>query len=151
VIKVTARTEIGVPAAELFDYVADFSNNPDWQSGIQSTEWTSPPPIGVGSTYRQQIEYRDITTTYAVTAFEPGRSITSESQEGATIPTSVTRTVEPLGESHSRITVVLIGRPGGLRRLIKPFLVRMVRESVQSDYRRLKRLKETPSEGTEED
>ncbi len=147
-ISITVRTEIDVPAAAAFEFVADFSNNPAWQSGIQSTEWTSPPPLGVGSTYDQQIRYRNIVTSYEITALEPGRWITTESREGATIPTAVTRTVDPLGDSRCRITVDLEGRPRGFRRLVKPLLVKMVRDSVETDYRRLKRLLE---EGEEED
>ena len=141
-IKLTVKTEIDMPAPAAFDYVADFSNNAAWQSGIQSTEWTSSPPIQVGSSYDQQMEYRDLVTHYEITALEPGRSITTESRGGATIPTVVTRTVVPVGESRCRITVDLGGKPRGLRRFIRPFLVKMVRDSVESDYRRLKRLLE---------
>ena len=141
-INVAFSTEIAVPASEAFAYVADFSKNPTWQSGIQSTEWTSPPPVRVGSTYQQQLDYRNIVTTYEITALEPGRSIITESREGATIPTAVTRTVEPLGEARCRVTVDLVGRPRGFRWLVKPLVVRMVRKSVEGDYRRLKRLLE---------
>lgn len=141
-INLTNRTEIDVPAATLFAYVADFSNNPAWQSGIRSTDWTSSPPIRAGSTYDQHTYYPDTVTSYEIIAMEPGRSITTESRAGATMPTTVTRTVDPLSESRCRVTVDLTARPRGFRRLIKPLLVRMVRKSIEADYRRLKRLLE---------
>ena len=138
-INVTIRTEIDVPAAEAFDYVADFSNNESWQSGIQSTAWTSAPPIRVGSTYDQRLDNKDTVTSYEISAIEPGYSITAESREGATFPVTVTRTVVPLSATRCRITVDLVGYPRGLRRLVKPLVVKVVRDSIEADYRRLKR------------
>jgi uncharacterized membrane protein len=138
-INVTIRTEIDVPAAEAFAYVADFSNNEAWQSGIQSTTWTSAPPIRVGSTYEQRLERRDTVSSYEIAAIEPGYSITAESREGATFPVAVTRTVVPLSDTRCRITVDLIGHPRGFRRLVKPLVVKVVRDSIEADYRRLKR------------
>ena len=138
-IKVTVKTEINVPAAEASAYVFDFSRNVEWQSGIASTEWTTGPPIRVGSTYRQVADFRDMETIYEVTALEPGRSITTESRRGATFPVTVTRTVDTLGESRCRITVDLIGHPRGFRRLVQPYVAKVIHKSVAADYRRLKR------------
>lgn len=145
-INVTVRTEINVPAVSAFAYVADFSNNAAWQSDIQSTDWTSPPPIQVGSTYDQITENRGIVTGYEITDIKPGHSVTTESRRGGTFPIRVTRTVVPLGESRPRITVDLVGRPQGFRHIIKPLLVKVVRDSIESDYRRLKRLLEKVDE-----
>lgn len=50
-IEVLASADVAVPAPELFAYVADMSNNPEWQQGQVACTWTSPPPVGVGSTY----------------------------------------------------------------------------------------------------
>lgn len=149
-IEMTIRTEIDVPAEEAFIYVTDFSNNAEWQSGIQSTDWTSPPPIRVGSTYEQLADYKDTLTGYEITAIEPGRSITTESREGATFPITVTRRVDSLGECRCRITVDLVGHPRGWRMLVKPLVVKMVRKSIEADYRRLKRMLEADPEEAED-
>lgn len=141
-INITIRTEVNIPAPAAYAYIADFSNNAAWQSGIESTEWSSPPPIRIGSTYDQVAEYKHTATRYEITAIDPGRSITAESRAGATIPITVTRTVVPLGEARCRVTVDLIGHPRGFRRLAKPFVAKVVRDSIESDYRRLKRLLE---------
>lgn len=149
-INVVIKTEIDVPAAEAFAYVADFSNNVEWQSGIQSTTWTSPPPIRVGSTYDQHADYKDTVTRYEITAIEPGHAITAASRQGATFPITVTRTVDSLGESRCRITVDLVGHPQGWRRFAKPLVVKMVRKSIDADYRRLKRMLEPDLEEDED-
>lgn len=146
-INVTIRTEIDVPAAQAFAYVADFSNNEHWQTGIQSTSWTSAPPIRVGSTYDQRLDRKDTVTSYEITAIEPGKSITAESREGATFPVTVTRTVVPLSNTRCRIIVDVIGHPRGLRRLVKPLVARVVRDSIEADYSRLKRQLESADEG----
>jgi uncharacterized membrane protein len=148
VITVTVRIEIDVPAEDGFAYVSDFSKNVEWQSGITSTDWISNPPIRVGSTYRQVAEYKDTETIYEVTSIEPGRSITTESRQGATFPVTVTRTVDSLGESRCRITVDLIGHPRGFRRIMQPYVERVVRKSVEADYRRLKRHLESDDQDT---
>lgn len=141
--KITVSTELAVPAATALEYISDFANNPAWQSGVASTEWTSEPPLRVGSTYDQQMEYKDLVTSYVVVAIDPGRAITTESEAGATIPTRVTRTVRLLNETRCRITVDLVGEPRGLRRLTKPLLTRLIRRSVAADYQRLRRLLES--------
>jgi len=33
------------------------TRNPDWQSGMTTCEWTSPAPVGVGSTYEQRARF----------------------------------------------------------------------------------------------
>ncbi len=40
------------PVDEVYDYVADFRNLPEWDPGIVSSEQTSGSGIEVGSTYR---------------------------------------------------------------------------------------------------
>ena len=103
-IKVSTSLEIEAPAQDVFSYVSDFTKNSEWQSGVESTVWTSPPPLRVGSAYDQIIEYQGLVTSYTVTAIDEGRSITAESLAGATIPTTVTRSVRPLNEGRCRVT-----------------------------------------------
>lgn len=145
-IRITTSIEVEAPADRVYSYMSDFTNNAAWQSGVESTEWTSAPPLRVGSTYDQTMEYKAIVTSYEITAIDPGLSITTESETGATIPTTVSRTVRSLHENRCRVTVDLVGRPRGLRRLSKPLLAGAVRKSVEADYRRLKRLLESAPE-----
>ena len=134
----TVTTRIPASAEAVFDYLVDFSNNKEWQSGIDSIEWTSPPPIQVGSTYRQKMTYKGVVTLYEVTALRPGSAITVKSQPGAAIPTTVTRTVQKLDASNCRVSVDVVGELKGLRRITTPLLRRTVRRSIEADYKRLK-------------
>jgi uncharacterized membrane protein len=136
--------EIGKPANEVFDVVADFARNPEWQGGMRSATWTSEPPVRIGSTYEQVARFlgRDVETTFEVVGYEPGRSITIESR-ASSFPIRVTRAVEPLTETTSRVTAEVSGEPGRFFRLFGPFLARIAERSVRRDYRRLRDLLES--------
>jgi hypothetical protein len=44
---------IALPADEVFAFLADLSNIPQWNYAIACTVQTSPGPAGVGAAYRQ--------------------------------------------------------------------------------------------------
>lgn len=137
-IEVTATADVAVPAADLFAFVADMPNNPRWQRGQESCEWTSPPPVGVGSTYDQRARFlgREIVSSFEVVAFEPGRLIRIRTVGGG-MPMDITREVEPLGDGRSRVHATVRGGPTGAARLLDPLTRRMVQRSVRADYERL--------------
>lgn len=123
------------PAGEVFDFIADFENSPSWQGGMVACRWTSDTRLEVGSTYDQEARFlgRPILTSFVVTAYEPGRSISIESTK-STFPIQVTRSVEP-AEGGCRVTAHVRGQPTGLLKLFSG----MVPRSVAKDYAELKR------------
>ncbi len=140
----SASVEIERPAEAVFDYIANMELNTTWQAGMRECRFTSDPPIAVGSAYEQVASFmgRAIRSSFLVTAFEPGRSITIETLE-STFPIKVTRTVEPLSETRSRATATIEGAPSGIMGLLAPLMKRMAQRSVRGDYRRLKSLLES--------
>jgi uncharacterized membrane protein len=140
-VDLSAEQTIARPADEVFAFVADAANNPAWQQGMRSCTWTSPPPIGVGSTYRQEAAFlgRAVVTEFEVVAHEPGRSITIRSTSGP-FPIRVRRSVEPIDAGTSRVSAAISGDPGGFFRLARPIVQRLAQRSVTADYRRLKSL-----------
>lgn len=138
-IEVNVSTEVGVAAETAFAYLVDVTNNPEWQSGVEKTEWTSPRPGWLGATYDQTLEYKNMVISYRLAAVGPGRSMVVESGHGASVPNTVTRTVEILSEDRCRISVHLTGELGGWQKLAKPLVTRAIRRSIESDYRQLKR------------
>ena len=83
-MRMSAEREISRPAEDVFAFVSDSSNNPRWQKGQQSCQWTSAPPIGVGSTYEQEARFlgRTLLNRFEVIEHDPGRSITIRSGRG---------------------------------------------------------------------
>lgn len=133
------------PAGEVFEFFSDAANNPKWQKGMVSCDWTSPPPIGVGSTYRQRARFmgRDIVSVFAVTAYEPGRTIEINTIE-STFPIRVVRTVDPIDEGTCRVSADVSGGPDrGLMKLLTPLIRNRAQRSVDADYDRLVALLES--------
>lgn len=142
-MRLSVDCEIGRPADEVFAFVSDASNNPRWQKGQRSCEWTSPLPIRAGSTYEQRARFlgRTVTNRFEVTEYEPGHAITIASTEGS-FPITVRRSVEPLDGTRTRVRAEIEGEPGGFFRIVGPVLRRLAQRSVDADYARLKRLLE---------
>ncbi|HEX6255615.1 MAG TPA: SRPBCC family protein [Euzebyales bacterium] len=140
-MELSATQTINKPADEVFAFVADATNNPRWQRGMRQCAWTSPPPIGVGSTYRQEARFlgRDVVTEFEVVDHDPGRSITIRSTSGP-FPIRVHRAVKPVDASTSQVSAAISGDPGGFFRLARPLVQRLAQRSVTADYRRLKAL-----------
>ena len=146
-IRTSTSVEIDRPAAEVFAFVSEFPNNPKWQRGMRSCQWTSDPPLRVGSTYDQQARFlgKDVVNSFEVTAYEPGRRV-SFASTGGSFPIAVTRTVEPLGPDRSRFTESVEGEAKGFYRIGEPILRVLVKVSIQRDFPHLKRLLEGPPE-----
>jgi uncharacterized membrane protein len=53
-LKIEVDMFIKRPSQEVFDYISNFENNPKWQGGMVSAEFTSDAPLQVGSTYVQE-------------------------------------------------------------------------------------------------
>ena len=141
-----ADIEIERPAGEVFDYIANFENNPEWQDGMQTAAYITDPPHGKGSEYEQTAKFmgRSVETRFEITDFQPGKSVTIESRE-STFPIKVTRTVEPLGPSRTRVRAEISGGPGGLMRIFAPLAGRLAQHSINADYQRLKEKLESGS------
>lgn len=144
-MELTATRSIARPADEVFAFFSDAANNPKWQSGMVSCEWTSDPPIGVGSTYRQRARFmgRDIVSSFVVTGFEPGRRIVFETTE-STFPIKVDRTVEELDAATCEVSALITGGPDrGVLKLLTPLMRGRAQKSVDDDYDRLVQLLES--------
>ncbi|MCP4872585.1 MAG: hypothetical protein GY898_28170 [Proteobacteria bacterium] len=142
-MKVTIRQPIKRPAAEVFEYLADASNNPKWQKGMVACTWEGDGPIAVGSRYRQEAQMmgKPIVSLFEVTALEPGRSVSIATIE-STFPIQVTRSVEETPDGCVAQADVS-GEPGGCFALLGPLMGPMLRSAVTKDYKRLASLLES--------
>jgi uncharacterized membrane protein len=142
-IKVETSVSINRPSDEVFAYIANFENNPEWQSGMQSAHFTTDGPLQIGSTYEQVAKFfgRPVISTFEVIAYEPGRMIKATSTSGS-FPITFTRMVTSL-ENGTHVTAIIEGDASGFFKLAEPLLKRMVQRSVDGDYTNLKQILES--------
>ena len=141
---VQIEVDVNRPAAQVFAFLEEVTNNTKWLKGMRSCAWTTDPPVGVGSRYEQVAHFlgKEIRTSFEVTVHEPGRVVTIESREGSSFPLRVTRTVDPLSEARSRVVEIVESDPSGFYRVLQPMLRLMVTRNIRRDYKALKALLE---------
>lgn len=138
-IKINVSNTIQAPHDRVFSYISNFENNPKWQGGMVEARFTSEGPIGVGSTYEQVAKFlgKEITTTFKVVEYVENRKIKIESIK-STFPITVTRTVEPHKEG-TLVTAIVEGDASKTFKVAQPLMKMMVKKSVKSDYKNLKK------------
>lgn len=143
-IEVSASVAIDRSAADVFEFLADMSNNTKWQKGMRACTWTSEPPLRVGSTYDQEASFlgKKIVSSFEVVELEPSERIRIRTTRG-TMPIDVTRSVEAHGDGSCIVSAVVRGDSSKVFRVAEPLMRTMVERSVRADYRRLKELLET--------
>jgi uncharacterized membrane protein len=142
-LKVETTVQIDRPSEEVFAYLSNFENNPEWQSGQLQAKFTSDGPLRVGSTYDQvaKVLGRRVVSTFKVIEFESDRMVKASSTSGS-FPITFTRMVEP-DDEVTKVTAIIEGDAGGFFKLAEPLLKVMVKNSVDADYRNLKRIMES--------
>ena len=130
------------PIEEVFAFVADYSNNVKWQSGVISAEFTSPGPVGVGTTFKYDAEFmgRKLETTGELTAYDPPKMIAWKSTSGP-FPMSGSTKFESV-EGGTLVTDTIEAEPGGFFKLAGPLLVKQIQGQTEKDMRKLKELLE---------
>jgi uncharacterized protein YndB with AHSA1/START domain len=122
---------INRPASEVYDYLADGTNNPQWRSGVLEISRTSAE-TGAGATYRQVLSGpggRRIDGDYRVTEYEPPRRLGFEVTAGPVRPTGVFEITER-GAGASQVRFALEVRPRGLMILMTPIIAATARREV---------------------
>ncbi len=140
-IEVPVAIEVDLDPVSVFAYWAEWSNNPEWQKGMERCEWTSEPPLRLGSTYDQHARFlgRPIVSSFEVVEFEPDRLVRIRTTK-STLPLDITRRVEPGKSGGTVLNALIKGEPAGLMKLFNGLTARMVRSNVEADYARLKEL-----------
>jgi uncharacterized protein YndB with AHSA1/START domain len=143
----TASKEITIerPIDEVFAFVSDARNRPQWDEGVESEELTSPEPIGVGSTVRTTMRSRGgkRQMEWRITEHAPPAHQRIESTAG---PFPMTLTYDLADrDGATSVAFALTGTPGGVTRLLQPIFARITQANLDKGFPRLKRLLETGS------
>ncbi|MGY1742911.1 MULTISPECIES: SRPBCC family protein [unclassified Blastococcus] len=142
-VDVRTETVIARPVAEVAAYAADPSRATEWYANIDSVEWRTEPPVGVGSRMDFVARFlgRRMAYTYEVTDLVPGERLVMRTAQGP-FPMETTYTWEAVDDGHTRMTLRNRGRPRGFSRWVAPVMASAVRRANRADLVRLRALLE---------
>jgi hypothetical protein len=87
---------------------------------------------------------RRVDSTFEVVEYSPGGMVKAKSISGS-FPITFTRSVEAARGGGTKVTAIVEGDATGFVRIAGPILSWMVKRSIESDYRNLKRILEKQS------
>lgn len=142
-VKSAESVVIARTAAEVFQYVADLRNEPNWHVDIAAVPPETDPVPVVGKTYALKFKPFMGHTDGAFTALEvePGTHVKYRADFAGLQP-QITYTVESAGEG-ARFTRGVEMRPSGLKILMTPMMAFMVPRRNKVFIQNLKRALES--------
>jgi len=122
---------------EVFEFLANPVNDPQWRSGVLDLKQTSG--VGVGARYAQTVKGpggKHISADIEITEFELGRAIAFQTVTGPVRPRG--RYLLTPADGGTRVRFELEAEVGGLKRLMAP----MVQKTMNAEVGQLDRLKQ---------
>jgi uncharacterized membrane protein len=136
--------EIDRPAEEVFAYLDQVDRHNEWQGSLVSTAIKTDGPVRVGT---RVVERRHVPGgardfPFEITEHDPARKISFRGTTGLIRPVG-TYTVDPLGESSSRMSSELDLEGHGIGKLFAPLALRQAAKQVPVDQEKFKELLES--------
>ena len=138
-VDVLTEIEIERPRSEVAEYAAEPNHAPEWYENIESVEWQTPRPLGVGSRIEFKARFlgRELTYTYEVRELAEGERLVMSTDEGPfPMETTYTWSDPPSGGTH--MTLRNRGMPSAFSRVASPLMTVAMRRANRKDLRRLK-------------
>jgi len=134
---------INRPVEEVFAYVMDLQNGPEWQAGLLEVRQVTQGSPGVGSQYVsvRKVMGRKLEAVIDIVAYEPNRKAVIKSVSGS-VPFEESYLFEPTTEG-TRITTVTQLYTSGFMGLAAPMIAGTLRREMDTAYGDLKDLLET--------
>jgi uncharacterized membrane protein len=129
---------ISRPVDEVFDYVANLENLPEWAAGVKTVSRTPPGPTHAGTvfTVTGYIAGRALTVAYAITECEPNNTL-SAIGKFAFLPFKETFTFQADG-ARTQVGLVTEMTPEGIASLMEPLWAFVLGKQIRGDNLRLK-------------
>jgi uncharacterized protein YndB with AHSA1/START domain len=133
---------IARPPADVFAYLTDLRNLPEWQGSVVEIRPDEPGPLREGARFTEvrRVAGKRIESRLEVETLVPERELALRVASGP-VPGTVRHLLEAAGDA-TRLRVLGELAGGGLRGLAGPLLERAARREAQADLRRLKQVLE---------
>ena len=142
-VDVLSEVLIDRPCDQVAAYAADPSHAPDWYVNIDSVQWSTDPPLQVGSRVAFVARFlgRRLEYTYEIVELDPGHRLVMRTAEGP-FPMETTYTWQPHPSGGTTMTLRNRGEPAGFARVGAPAMAAAMRRANRKDLTRLKSLLE---------
>jgi uncharacterized protein YndB with AHSA1/START domain len=112
------------PIDEVFDFLADGTNNHRWQPFVDGATAPDGPP-GIGRTFHQRARHPlgfTVSADYRIAAYERPRLLVLVVTSGGPVRPTVTYQLTPAGDGTADVRCTVEYHPSGLGRLAGPVL-----------------------------
>ena len=141
------KTEMSIifhrPVQEVFDYISDFKNGPQWQIGLQGVGRITEGSLGVGTRFTSMRRFmgRKMESGIEFTAFELNKKLAIKSYSGSS-PFKQTFLFEEI-PGGTLINTVFELELGGIMNLAEPLIAPAVRREMKTDFDNLREIIES--------
>ena len=141
-VDVVTEIVIARPRAEVAAFACDPDNATRWYENIESVEWRTPPPLGVGSRLEFVARFlgRRLAYTYEVREHVEGERFVMSTAQGP-FPMETTYAFADCAEG-TRMSLRNRGEPSGFAKVGAPLMERAMRRANHADLRRIKEILE---------
>jgi uncharacterized membrane protein len=131
------------PIEEVFDYVSNLENGPEWQSGLEEVRCITDGPLGVGTHFTSVRKFmgRRLEAELELVTYDLNKEIAFKSISGAA-PFEQSIFFGTTAEG-ARLTTVLEMQTGGLMGLAEPLIASGVKRELEADFTKLKDMLES--------
>lgn len=138
-MRVEERIEIDRPLTEVFNYVSDPCNYPNWMAHALEVRTDAPRPPRQGDTFMLAIKSvgRRFETPYERTSYEPDQRFTDQAI-GGPIPDHRWQSTFEEMSNRTRFTRTVDVESSGLLKLLEPLQKRSAERQLRKDLQTLK-------------
>ena len=135
---------VNKPVNEVFEYMADFRNNPKWSPDIaEVTKTSSAPMIGMGTTWRQVVVVRNRKLPYDLTVDEfEGNRMYRFKGVGSALDYQVTCRFDA-DAGGTKVSIAVSGNVKGVAKLFRGAVERSFREAITKSADNLRKVLES--------
>jgi uncharacterized protein YndB with AHSA1/START domain len=143
-INVTAAVEINRPIDQVFAYVSNVENWPQWEANFKEAHRASGTGNGVGTTYEcmMMVPGQKVRATLKITEYEANRKISFEADKPTMAKPKGSATFESTG-TGTRITFLPRPEFSGPFKLLEPLFARLIKTQNEANMNRLKSVLES--------
>ncbi|UCG25589.1 MAG: SRPBCC family protein [Chloroflexota bacterium] len=140
--KIETSVIIDRPVEEVFAYIVDPKNTPEWAGPVIEARQTSEGAVGLGTTSSRITQFlgRTMEATYEITEFEPYEYYADRTTSGP-VPINARMSLNPV-IGGTELTIEGEIESAGFFKLAEPVLARMAKRQVATDAQTLKEILE---------